>query len=131
MTCSVVVTTIISCGYNVRYYDIVRENLGPDVKDLSAKLKPDVGFIVIQHNFGLPAFSEQLVALLKEWDGKVIEDCCLTVGSKWGDFKVGNSFDFSIFSFDTSKPINALAGGMLRCNSYSDFKLCKFPRVIK
>ncbi|MGL6070962.1 DegT/DnrJ/EryC1/StrS family aminotransferase [Craterilacuibacter sp.] len=68
---------------------------------------------MIQHSFGLVGqHFEALLALARERNLLVIEDCAHALGARWQGQKLGTFGDAAVFSFERSKIITTIHGGM-------------------
>jgi perosamine synthetase len=112
-TCSVMPNAIFRIGATPVYADINIENLGTYSKSVEGLITDNTRMVVAQHSFGIPCDIIELQTLCKERGIFLLEDCALTLGSKVNGTLVGNFGDASLFSFDHSKPINAMTGGII------------------
>jgi len=69
--------------------------------------------IVLVHFLGIPCEMDGILAIAKEHNLKVLEDCALSIGSKWRGIHVGLLGDAGTFSFYPAKHITTGEGGML------------------
>lgn len=72
--------------------------------------------IVVVHLFGHPAPLEELLAIAKRHQLKVIEDCAQAPGAKYRGNYVGTLGDAGIFSFNQHKTITTGEGGVVVTN---------------
>ncbi len=88
--------------------DCNKENFSVSIKDLKKLINPNTSAILIPHMFGSVAYTELLLGLYKENESIIwIDDPCQTYLTKYKDDKyIGELFDFSIYSFNPSKPLN-------------------------
>jgi dTDP-4-amino-4,6-dideoxygalactose transaminase len=82
-----------------------------DPVDLEPKLTPKTRAIVIQHTFGIPARMDELLAVARRHSIPIIEDCCHTHGSIYGDAIVGSFGVGAFYSFEWGKPLVVGVGG--------------------
>jgi UDP-2-acetamido-2-deoxy-ribo-hexuluronate aminotransferase len=100
------------------FVDIDKDTLNMDIERIEEKITPNTRAIIIVHLFGLPADMNELMALAKKYNLKVIEDCAQAYGAKYRDSYVGSMGDCGCFSFYPSKNLGAYGdGGMLTTNS--------------
>ena len=116
-TCEVVPNAVINAGYNPIYVDINPVNYCMDPKIVEKLITSKTKVIIIQHTFGIPAQIEKLIAIAKKRDLYIIEDCAVSLGSKYKDKLTGTFGYASIFSFELSKTITSCWGGMLLLNT--------------
>lgn len=112
-TCSVMVNAIMKRGATPVYSDVDRETFGSSAIAIQQVITRKTKLIVAQHSFGIPCDIEPIIRLAKEQGIYVVEDCAISLDSSLNGVKVGNWGDAAIFSFDHSKPINTIIGGIL------------------
>ena len=99
-------------------------NMSPEllekaIKDLIAKgTKPKA--IVVVHLYGMPAKMQEIMAIAKQYDIKVIEDAAEALGSTYQGQKCGTLGDYGILSFNGNKIITTSGGGALVTKTESD-----------
>ena len=71
---------------------------------------------LVPHLFGIPVDCRDLAERLKKDEVTVIEDCAHCLGGRIAGQMAGSVGAFSIFSFNTGKPITLGNGGMLVCS---------------
>lgn len=69
--------------------------------------------IMLVHSFGIPADMDEILAIAKEYNLKVIEDACPALGAEYKGKKVGSFGNFGCFSFHGAKIAVSGEGGML------------------
>ena len=67
--------------------------------------------IVAQHSFGIPCKIDKIKEVANKHGIFLLEDCALTLESKFKKITVGNYGDAALFSFDHTKPLNGFSGG--------------------
>jgi perosamine synthetase len=92
--------------------DIDRKTFNVDVPDLKKRITPRTKAIIVPHMFGLPADLDEILSL----GIPVIEDCALSIGSRYKGQRTGSFGTLSIFSFYTTKMIATGEGGMVLCS---------------
>ncbi len=106
--------------------DIANFNL--DISKIEALITPKTKAIVVVHLYGQTCWSEQLEALAKKYDLKIIEDNAQAIGAEWNGIKTGNLGDAAGFSFYPGKNLGALGdGGAVTCK---DALLAKTIRAL-
>ena len=111
--CSVMYNAIQRVNAKIVPYDVDLETLGSSFENIIKKITVNTKVIVVQHTLGIPCKIEKISEFCEINHITLIEDCALTFDSKINNIKVGNFGDFAIFSFDTTKPINAIIGGII------------------
>lgn len=119
--CAVMINAILRIGAKPIFCDINEETLGTDYDSVKKLISSKTKLIVAQHTFGIPCNIERIVNLARSKKIKVIEDCALSVGSTYKNKTLGNFGDAAIFSFDHSKPINCIIGGILYSNDKNTY----------
>lgn len=110
-TCVAVPNAVRFTGATPVFVDIVARtfNLNPDA--VAGAVTHRTRAVLAQHTFGNPIPIDRLRASLPR-DVKVIEDCCLALGSRWHGRPVGSFGDAGILSFELSKTLTAGWGGV-------------------
>ena len=130
-TCEVVPNAIINAGYSPVYVDINPVNYCMNPRTAEKLITERTKAIIIQHTFGIPAQIDELIAIAKRHDLYIIEDCAVSLGSKYKDQLTGTFGDASIFSFELSKTITSCWGGMLLLNTNKNFIVEKMIEFYK
>ena len=106
--------------------DIETYNL--DISKIENLITPKTTAIMVVHLYGQVCWSEDLVALAKKHDLKIIEDNAQAIGASFNGIKTGNLGDAAGFSFYPGKNLGALGdGGAVTCK---DELLAKTIRTI-
>ena len=106
--------------------DIETYNL--DISKIENLITPKTKAIMVVHLYGQVCWSEDLVALAKKHDLKIIEDNAQAIGASFNGVKTGNLGDAAGFSFYPGKNLGALGdGGAVTCK---DELLAKTIRTI-
>jgi dTDP-4-amino-4,6-dideoxygalactose transaminase len=105
-----------SLGYDVRFVDCEMDTLGMDPDALAAAITDDTRVVIVTHLYGVPVRIREIVEIAEARGAVVIEDCAHCYGASVGERRVGSFGRFGYFSFETSKPINTLGGGMVTTN---------------
>jgi perosamine synthetase len=96
-----------------------------DVEKIEKKITKKTKAITIVHFLGKSINMDKILYLKKKYKLCLIEDCALSIGSKFKKNYVGSFGDFSCFSFYPTKHITTADGGMLCCKKKEDFKKIK------
>ena len=83
------------------------------VSDTASRITPQTRAILPVHLYGGACDMDAFMALAKEHDLFVIEDCAEAIGTYIGDRHVGSFGDVSTFSFFGNKTITTGEGGMV------------------
>ncbi len=114
-TCMVVSNAIIWAGGKPIYVD-VNDNYNMNPADLEKKITKKSKVLIIQHTFGFPAQLDELLAIAKKHNLKIIEDCAHSLGATYKKKYTGTFGDIGMFSFGTDKIISSIRGGALITN---------------
>jgi dTDP-4-amino-4,6-dideoxygalactose transaminase len=82
-----------------------------DIDKIEEKITPRTKAIMVVHLYGRVCWSEQLTALAKKYNLKIIEDNAQAIGAEWNGTKTGNLGDAAGFSFYPGKNLGALGDG--------------------
>ncbi len=114
-TCVVVTNAIKYAGAKPIYVDI-NNDFNLNLEDLKNKISPKTKILIIQHTFGKPAELDKIIAIAKEHNLKIIEDCAHSLGAKYNSQLTGTFGDIGMFSFGSDKIISCVRGGALITN---------------
>ena len=112
-TCSVMANAVIRIGAKIIYSDIDINNYGSCAESIKKLITKRTKVIVAQHSFGVPCEIEEIAKIASLNKLFLIEDCSLSLSSKFKGITLGNFGDAAIFSTDHTKPINTITGGIL------------------
>ncbi|MFG6346912.1 MAG: DegT/DnrJ/EryC1/StrS family aminotransferase [Lachnospiraceae bacterium] len=127
--------TIISCAMAVTKVgavpvlvdsDIHTWNM--DVDEIEAKITPKTKAVMIVHLYGLPVETDNILALAKKYDLKVIEDAAEMHGQTYNGKPCGSFGDISTFSFYPNKHITTGEGGMVVTDNEELAERCRHLR---
>jgi dTDP-4-amino-4,6-dideoxygalactose transaminase len=108
------VETIVHCGAVPVFADIDPCTYNLDPEKVKAKITPRTRAILPVHLYGQPVDMDPIMALAREHNLKVIEDCAQALGSEYRGKKVGSISDAGCLSFFPSKNLGAYGdGGMV------------------
>ncbi len=82
------------------------------LQTLSAKVRT----VIVPHLYGIPVDLRGIKDELEQQGVVLIEDCAHCLGASVGGIPAGSQGSFSIFSFNTGKPMTLANGGMLVCS---------------
>jgi len=110
--------TFISSAWGINYVgatpvfaDIEEGTFNLDPQKLAAAITPRTKGIIVVHLFGQPARMDEIMAVAKEHNLFVIEDCAQAVGAKYKNTPVGLFGDAATFSFYPTKNLGACGEG--------------------
>lgn len=100
------------------FADIVGpDHINIDPADIERKITPKTKGIVVVHMAGFPAKMDEIMAIAKKHNLKVVEDACHGPLSEYKGKKLGTIGDCAAFSFFSNKNISTGEGGMFITNN--------------
>ncbi len=111
------------------FCDIVGpEHINIDPAEIEKKITPKTKAIVVVHMAGFPAKMDEIMAIAKKHNLKVIEDACHSPLSEYKGKKLGTIGDCASFSFFSNKNISTGEGGMFITNNEEMAKKARLLR---
>ncbi len=104
----------------------IDESLGMDPQDLEKKITPYTRAIIPVYMQGVPARIDDLVAVARKHNLKIIEDCCQCVGGQYKGRFVGTIGDAGAWSLNYYKVITTGEGGLVYTNDYEIYEKASF-----
>jgi len=114
---------ILAVGARPQFVDIDPTTRNIDLQRIEAAITPKTRAIIPVDLAGLPVDREQLYAIAKKHNLRVIEDAAQSFGSTWQGKRIGTLGDFVSFSFHPNKNITSIEGGCLVMNNEQEAKL--------
>jgi dTDP-4-amino-4,6-dideoxygalactose transaminase len=114
--CARVPDAVLRCGAVPVLVDVELPGGEMDLDLVKQVLSPKVRAVVIPHLYGIPVDFRAIKSELERHGVVIIEDCAHCLGGTIGGQVPGSLGAFSIFSFNTGKPITLGNGGMLVCS---------------
>ena len=100
------------------FADIVGpDHINIDPADIERKITPKTKGIIVVHMAGFPARMDEIMAIAKKHNLKVVEDACHGPLSEYKGKKLGTIGDCAAFSFFSNKNISTGEGGMFITNN--------------
>jgi dTDP-4-amino-4,6-dideoxygalactose transaminase len=116
-------SSAVSIGARPVFADVDRASQNITAESIRAVLTPATKAIVVVHLAGWPCEMDDIMALAREHDLKVIEDCAQAHGSSYKGRPVGSIGDIGAFSFCQDKIITTAGeGGMITLDSNEIFE---------
>ncbi len=116
--------SILYCGAKPVFVDIDPETYLMDADKLAAYLEqhydPSMKAIMPVHLFGLACDMPRIMAIAKQYNLKVIEDCAQSHGAEIDGKKAGSFGDAACFSFYPTKNMTTGEGGICLFNHAAD-----------
>ena len=115
-TCDAVTKAVTNSGAKIVYVDINEDITMNDVCVLKA-INKNTKVLILQNTFGRLGLKINTINKIKKKKIFIIEDSCLSVGSKFKGKPLGQFGDVGIYSLEASKTITTGWGGILRVNN--------------
>lgn len=106
----------VNCGARPVFVDISEEDFNIDIRKIEDKITKNTKAIVVTHYGGHATDLEFLKQLCKKYQLFLIEDAAMAYGNSYQGEQLGSIGDFGVISFDITKQISAVQGGLLICN---------------
>lgn len=111
------------------FADVVStSDLTIDPLDIERKITPKTKAIIVMHFGGFACNMDEIMALSRKHNLKVIEDACHAPLSEYNGQKLGSIGDIGCYSFFSNKNISTGEGGMLVTNNESYYERAKLLR---
>lgn len=120
---------ILSVGATPVFVDVDPHTRNIDLNKVAAAVTPKTRAIMPVYLAGLPVDMDQLYALAKEHQLRVIEDAAQAFGSQWKGQKIGSIGDLVSFSFQANKNLSTVEGGCLVLNNIEEARLAEKFRL--
>lgn len=117
MTFCATANAVIHAGGKPVLIDCERETQNIDPKEIVKRITRRTRAIVPVHFAGRPCNMNVILAIAKEHNLKIIEDCAHAVEAEIGGRKVGTFGDIGCFSFYVTKNLTTGEGGMVVTNN--------------
>lgn len=111
------VMPIVHCGGVPVFAETEEECIGLDPADVERKITPRTKAIVVVHLFGMPSKMNELIALAKKHNLKILEDASHAHGATYHGKPVGTLTDAAVFSMQANKLVPSAEGGMFLTNN--------------
>ncbi len=113
-------------GHKVVFCDCDKNNYTISIPSVKLKITSNTKALVVVHLYGHPCDMDEILAIAKEHNLKVIEDCAQAHGAEYKGRKVGAIGDIGTFSFYPGKNLGAYGdGGAIVTNDAKLAKKCK------
>jgi len=109
-----------SLGFSLRLADCETETLGMDPDALARTISSETRVVIATHLYGVPCRIDEIAEIADKHGAVLIEDCAHCYGASVAGRRTGSFGRFGYFSFETSKPINTLGGGIVSTSDPED-----------
>ncbi|MEJ2187985.1 MAG: aminotransferase class I/II-fold pyridoxal phosphate-dependent enzyme [Acidobacteriota bacterium] len=100
-------------GFDVRFADVELDTLGMDPSSLESVISDRTKLVIATHLYGVPCRIREIRDLVETHGATLIEDCAHCYGASIAGKAAGSFGAFGYFSFETSKPVNTMGGGIV------------------
>ena len=114
---------LVQHGLRPVFVDVDLDTLNISIQDLKKKISSKTKLIFCVHVLGNSSNMREIKEIAKKKKIFIIEDACVALGSKYNNKNLGTFGNFGTFSFFYSKQITSGEGGMIVCDSKSDYQL--------
>ena len=115
-TCAAVPQAILNSQTVPIFVDADVESFQFSQQDLASRITDKTKMILATHMWGNPENLKEVQRTVSNKDIFIVEDACLALGGKIEDKFMGSLATAGIFSFGSTKPVQAGEGGMLVTN---------------
>jgi len=102
-----------SMGYDVHFVDCEMQTLGMDPERLADAISDRTAAVITTHLYGIPSRVEEIAEIARAHGAHLVEDCAHCCGASVNGRQTGAFGSAAYFSFETSKMINTMGGGMI------------------
>lgn len=102
-----------SLGFDLQFADCEMRTLGMDPEALQSVISERTRAVIATHLYGVPCQIDKIAEICESHGAHLIEDCAHCYGASVGGRKAGAFGSAGYFSFETSKMINTMGGGMV------------------
>jgi dTDP-4-amino-4,6-dideoxygalactose transaminase len=100
-------------GFQLKLVDCELKTLGMDPDALADAITDRTGAVIATHLYGVPCRIREIAEIAAAHGADLVEDCAHCCGASAGGRQTGTFGRMAYFSFETSKMINTLGGGMI------------------
>ena len=118
-TCVANAFAILNAGATPIFSDISLNTFKLDFENLESLISPRTKAIIPVHTWGNSENMDNVSRFANKFNLKVVEDVCLAIGSTFKGKKLGQFGNLGIFSFGSSKPLQAGEGGFIVTNDHT------------
>ncbi|MGK5091864.1 DegT/DnrJ/EryC1/StrS family aminotransferase [Deltaproteobacteria bacterium TL4] len=121
-------TAIIPCGAIPVFVDVDPYSLCIDPQKIEEKITSKTKAILLVHLLGTSAEMDEICAIARKHQLRVLEDCAQAPGTLYKGKKVGSIGDAGIFSLQETKNFMSGEGGVIITNDVQLAKKCRLIR---
>lgn len=130
-TCSVVAHAITKSGNKPKFLDVSLNTFNFNNQDLFKKINKNTAAIILTNTFGVAQNVKEIKKIVKIYEKKfgtkiyIIQDCCHSFDAKYENEKITKYGDMILFSFNISKTITSIFGGITNFNDKKIYQKVK------
>ena len=109
----------VNAGATPVFVDIDINSLNLDIDLVEKAITSNTKAIVAMHYVGHPCDMDRLKSICNKYSIYLIEDAAMGFGTSYNGEPLGSIGDFGVISFDITKQISAIQGGLLLVNNMS------------
>jgi perosamine synthetase len=121
-------TALVPWGAVPVFVEVKPDTFCLDPADAATKITPRTRAIMVVHLGGSPAAMDEILALAREHDLRVIEDCAQALGARFRGREVGSIGDCGVYSLTETKSITCGEGGVVVTD---DPRIARKARLIR
>ena len=119
---------VLAAGFTPKFVDIELETLNINSSKIEENITNKTVALMPVHLMGKPSEMDTVLKIAKQYNLKVIEDCCEAHGAKYKDKYIGTIGDMGCFSFYVAHLVVCGEGGMVVTN---DNKIADVVRSVR
>lgn len=112
-------------GIKPVFVDIEQISFNIDPSKIEQAITKKTKAILPVHIFGQSADMDPIMHIAKQYNLKILEDACESLGATYKDKMVGTTGDIGTYAFYPNKQMTTGEGGMIVTNSKSIYNLCE------
>lgn len=108
--------SVLQAGLNPVFVDIDRTTLNMNPDKIEAVITPRTRAIMPVHLMGKPAAMDEIMAIARKYNLRVIEDAAEAHGAEYRGQKIGSIGDMAAYSLYAAHIVTSIEGGMVTTN---------------
>lgn len=116
------VSPILYIGAKPVFVDVLKDSWCIDPSRIEQAVTPKTKAILVAHIYGNVCEMDEIMAIGKKYNLKILEDAAEALGSEYKAQKCGSIGDVGVFSFHGTKTITTGEGGILVTNNETIYK---------
>lgn len=125
MTFGASANVVVHCGAKPVFVDCERDTMNIDPEDVRRKITSNTKAIMVVHMAGRACDMDEILAIARDNNLKVIEDAAHSIETEYKGRKTGTFGEVGCFSFYTTKNLVTAEGGMATTNNEAYAKRLK------